>query len=133
VLCGGRYETGFWTEYNYNDVWVSTNSGETWSCQSTDTVWDPRSFHSMVCLPDDSIIVTCGILYETAFVQSFYNDVWISPNAGGSWTRMMESFGGDARWGAATTSLLDGTVILTGGLVGVPDRETLYDDVWAIF
>ena len=50
--------TGGWDGSQKNDVWRSTDKGATWTMVNASAGWTPRSGHSMVVIPDGSIILT---------------------------------------------------------------------------
>ncbi|WP_067052512.1 PKD domain-containing protein [Methanofollis ethanolicus] len=57
-----------------NDVWRSTDEGETWE-QLPDANWTERESHAAVTLPDGSVIIMGGCWYD-GDKNNYLNDVW---------------------------------------------------------
>jgi PKD repeat protein len=61
-----------------NDVWKSTDNGATWSQITENAEWFARNCHSIVSMPDGSIVLTGG------YNGGNRNDVWRIMPAGSS-------------------------------------------------
>ena len=91
-----------------NDVWVSTDEGNTWVQQTASAEWSPRYNHETTVLSDNTIILVGGSNASTPVT-----DVWRSTNMGVSWSNM------------STTSLLN--ITTTGGsLLTLSDNSIVY-------
>jgi hypothetical protein len=60
----------------YNDAWLSTDLGATWTELSASAEWSARWHHTSVGLPDGSVVLMGGSDGE------FKNDVWRLGSAG---------------------------------------------------
>jgi PKD repeat protein len=119
ILMGGYGNWyGFDPNYNYNDVWRSTDGGTTWAQMTASAGWDGRRFFNAVVLSDDSIVVTSGL---------HGHGVWISTDEGANWTEQTDTPGYSTGYGAMATVLLNDDIILMGGDQGSADYV---DDVW---
>jgi len=106
-----------------NDVWRSTDKGETWERLTANAAWSARSYHSGVVLPDSSIILMGGGLWPGARI----NDVWRSTDGGATWTEQTASAPWTARDAHSSVALPDGSIILMGGRQVDQDRV---NDTW---
>ncbi|MDD1719583.1 MAG: hypothetical protein LUQ25_05960, partial [Methanoregulaceae archaeon] len=106
----------------YNDVWQSTDAGVTWTCVNASPGWAARSGFPAVVLPDGSIVIMGGSDYW----GNRFNDVWMSTDAGSTWTCVNASPGWAARSGFPAVVLPDGSIVIMGGY-GVSQA---YNDVW---
>ncbi|MDG6250226.1 kelch repeat-containing protein [Methanocalculus sp.] len=96
-----------------------------WTEISADAGWSARGGHSMVVLPDGSIVLMGGV--EDG---AYAHDVWRSEDSGATWSRVAD----EPRWAPRTyhSSLLlaDGSVLLIGGFYRDGDEWINYNDVW---
>ncbi|HPA09104.1 MAG TPA: kelch repeat-containing protein, partial [Methanoregulaceae archaeon] len=77
VLMGGSNgNTGSW-----NDVWRSTDRGESWIQVTASAGWPARSYHTTVVMPDGSIVLMGGI-YTSG--SGWMNDTWRVAPSGSS-------------------------------------------------
>jgi photosystem II stability/assembly factor-like uncharacterized protein len=106
-----------------NDVWRSTDYGVTWTQVSAGAGWSPRYYHSMVAMPDDSIVLEGGNYRN----EIFMDDTWQSSDSGKTWTRIATNSGWTGRFAQASVVLPDGSLILMGGNDGKPRN-----DVWRL-
>ena len=76
VLCfwGGQSSGSY-----LNDVWRSTDNGETWTQVNANAEWLVRGMHTSKVMPDGSILVLGGVNGSL-----YYNDVWRLMPAGSS-------------------------------------------------
>jgi hypothetical protein len=116
ILMGGSSAAGL-----QNDVWRSTDSGETWVEMTAAAAWTARVGHTCVSMADGSIVLMGG----TDGVNQ--NDVWHSLDNGATWHQHVTG----APWWVARSGHLskllpDGTIILMGGSIGA----SLLNDVW---
>jgi len=109
-----------------NDVWISTDQGATWTQQTAVAEWSARNFHTLVLLPDDSLLLMGG----ASSSGTLWNDVWRSTNQGANWTLMVNH----AEWGARANHqcvvLPDGSVVLMGGFGFEGTSVGTRRDVW---
>jgi hypothetical protein len=119
VLMGG------WDGYNIkNDVWHSLDKGVTWHQHTTgSTWWTPRADHSSVAMPDGSIVLMGGDIYD----RSYKNDVWRSTDNGETWTEMTPGAGWTPRAKFSSVAMADGSIVLMGGDISDGSKK---NDVW---
>ena len=106
VLAGGRLGTGV----ESNDVWRSADNGATWTLMNASPGWTPRYLHTMVTMPDSSILLMGGTAGAT-----WMNDVWRSADNGATWTLVNASGWLPTRTGHTTVALKDASIVLMGG------------------
>ena len=116
VLIGGSIGFGS----NKKDVWRSTDNGTTWDEVNASVGWSARYQHSIVTLPDGSIVLMGG-----SSDSGYKNDVWRSTDNGTTWEEVNASAGWLGREGHRCVAMPDGSIVLTGGYSG--SRE---NDVW---
>jgi hypothetical protein len=122
ILMGGHaYGTGNQKFEFMNDVWKSSDGGETWARVIEHAGWAGRALQSQVLTPDGRIILMGGV-----YSQTFFNDVWISPDNGETWEQQAEHAGWTGRASASSVVMPDGTIILTGG----HSNGIFKNDVW---
>ena len=71
-----------------NDVWMSANTGRTWTKQtpsSSSKVFVARAYADVYADSSDALFLVGGRLY--GFTAAGMNDVWMSINYGRDWTR----------------------------------------------
>jgi hypothetical protein len=107
-----------------NDVWRSTNNGNTWTQVTASAEWPARYCQNSVVMPDGSIVVMGGGILTGAFV----NDVWRSTNNGTTWTMINASAGWTGRMNQNSVVMPDGSVVITGGWDGI----TTQNDTWRL-
>jgi adhesin HecA-like repeat protein len=95
----------------YNDVWKSRDNGATWSLVNASAGWTGRYRFGTVVLPDGSIILMGG--YDRN--NRFKSDVWMSEDKGATWSLVNTSAGWAPRERFSTSSMPDGSVIISGG------------------
>ncbi|MDD1689923.1 MAG: PGF-pre-PGF domain-containing protein [Methanoregula sp.] len=104
-----------------NDVWISSDKGESWDQQTPAAAWSKRQGSSSVALPDGSIILMGGLTNS-----AYLNDIWRSTNDGATWTQITTT---GSMWEIRTqhTSvvLADGSIVMMGGNSG-----GMRADVW---
>jgi hypothetical protein len=115
VLMGGYTGSSY-----LNDVWRSTNLGDTWVLMTGEAEWPARYFAASVALPDGSIVLMGGF-----DGSSFKNDVWRSIDKGATWVQMTADAGWAPRTQHASVALPNGSIILMGG-----GGSKSYNDVW---
>jgi PKD repeat protein len=106
-----------------NDTWISTDKGVTWQLQSGNAAWTARGYHSIVALPDESIVIMGG---DDGTVDNYINDTWITTNQGVTWTLQNASSGWGKRIDGGVVTLVDGSIFLIGGddWDGAPMNDT---------
>jgi hypothetical protein len=96
-----------------------------WTETSPDAGWSPRGGHSMVALPDGSIVLMGGFEED-----AYTHDVWRSEDSGATWSRIAA----ESRWSPRVyhSSLLlqDGSILLMGGFFWDGQEWFNYNDVW---
>jgi len=120
VVIGGE---GGNNPLNSNDVWISTDSGKTWHCQTPAALWRGRVGHTSVVLPDGSIVLMGGMPGNGMYL----NDVWISADKGKTWTLQVESPDWSPRAFHSSVVLSDSTILLIGG---GGEKGIIFNDVW---
>lgn len=116
ILTGGAD-----AEYTtYNDVWISSDEGITWTQQTASAGWVARGSHTTVVLPDGSIILYGGYNVD----GDSLNDVWRSTDRGVTWIELNEVLN-PARGYVGSVGLSDGSIIIAGG-----SGSGFYNDVW---
>jgi len=119
VLTGGNF--GVNNTDLLNDVWRSTDKGETWTQINASAGWSPRRVHAVVALSDDSIVLMGG------YADGNRNDTWLSTDKGYTWTQVNASSGWAARRAPNAAAMPDDSIVLLGGLTGT---STFLGDVW---
>jgi hypothetical protein len=120
IISGGTLPGGF---TQYNDVWRSTDKGATWTQQTPSAGWSKRYGHSIVALPDGSLVLAGGF----TFGQGFLNDVWRSTDNGVTWTQVTPHAGWSGRYYHNSIVMPDGSILLLGG----GDRNINFkNDLW---
>ncbi len=114
VLMGGYTASGIRT----NDVWRSTDKGNTWTLMTANAGWWPRHLHSSVALSDGSIVLMGG--------YTPLNDVWLSVNNGASWTQQTAHAAWSGRYAHSSVAMPDDSIVLMGGYAG----STYKNDTW---
>ena len=114
---------------NLNDVWKSSNGGQTWSKVNTgttgaNTLFSARYAHSSVAIGSDIYVI--GGYDET----NYFNDVWKSTNGGQTWTQVATgSTGANTLFSARQFSSL----VAVGSdmyVIGGEDGTQNLNDVW---
>jgi PKD repeat protein len=123
VLIIGGLSSYDMNESDYkNDVWMSTDSGATWSLINPSAEWEGRLEHSTNVLPDGTLLVIGGNSYNS----SRLDDVWYSNDNGVSWFRCSgNTF--PVRNAHSSNVLSDGSVVVIGGS---GKYGVYYNDVW---
>ena len=106
VLCGGHGDT--WQR----DVWRSRDLGKTWS-RLGNPPWPPLEAAQAVAY--GTAIVVAGGADKTGGSTVPVDDVWVSPDAGDSWTRVTTSPGWAARDSHTMAVTSGGDIIVAGG------------------
>jgi uncharacterized repeat protein (TIGR01451 family) len=98
---------------------------EAWTLQSGGSEWSPRCGHTIVALPDGSIVLMGGgtNIYAPGYDS---NEVWRSTDKGATWTLVNSSPGWSARRGHTSVVLPDGSIVLMGGR----EAGSFFNDVW---
>ena len=131
------------SETYYNDVWVSSDYGATWTEKTPSAGWSIRTGACAAGFPDGSFVLTCGGYYEYFSGSGgywelvYYNDTWNSTDQAVTWVQQSYGFSGTKRAGAAQAILSDGSLVVLGGLYtyysAPPSPVPTYDylnDVW---
>jgi PKD repeat protein len=105
VLMGGA-ET---VDKNFNDTWLSTDKGATWTLVNASSGWTARYGHTSVALLDGSIVLMGG--YDDVGGK---HDVWRSVDNGAHWTLLNSSAGWVQRGHHTSVALPDGSIVLMG-------------------
>ncbi len=99
-----------------NDVWRSTDSGQSWTLQTEHAQWPGRGFHASVVMPDGSIILMGGRSIDTQDISTDLNDVWRSTDYGITWNKLSTT---GSRWSPRSAFpavvMPDSSIVLMGG------------------
>ncbi len=104
-----------------NDVWISKDSGRTWTRQIASAPWSGRSDFTSVVISDGSLVLMGGANPNTL------SDVWISMDSGRTWTRQTAAAAWGGRYFHTSVVMPDGSILLMGG------SNSNYDglnDIW---
>jgi len=123
VMTGGWYKV---PQNVFNDTWRSTDQGKTWLLVNGSSGWSGRLGHSMVALPDGSIVLMGGYCFTPAPFIS--NETWRSTDAGRTWALMNPSSGWPARSDPASVAMPDNSIVLMGGVGNTSSSR--YNDTW---
>ena len=107
-----------------NDVWRSSNDGETWvrvCAPRQPAMWSPRGSSTAVVLPGGDVLLMGG--YDE---HSRLSDVWRSADGGATWTEVCHAAPWGNRSSHVSVVLADGTVLVMGG-----SGNGACDDVWS--
>ena len=112
-----------------NDVWTSTNKGQTWMRTNTRAPFPGRSRHTMQIARSerynvDLVFVVGGQTATNGAVDSL-NDVWVSSNGGSTWMQVQRAATWAKRWGHSVVVTSAGAMVLAGSNSG--------SDMWASF
>jgi len=118
LLIGGGYQG---SSTYYNDVYYSTDYGQTWGLKTAAGEFSGRLSHAGCVLADNTIIISGGYNYS-----NWMNDVWKSVNGGITWTQQTASAEWSDRAWHSMITLPDDSILLTGGRYS----STAYNDVW---
>ena len=122
ILMGGYDGSGY-----KNDVWRSSDKGETWTQVNAGAGWSERILHSSVAMPDGSIVLMGGYAYDdNDYINIFYNDTWRSLDEGETWTQVNTSPGWSERAQHTSVAMPDGSIVLMGG----EDAGSRKNDTW---
>jgi len=106
----------------YNDVWKTTDKGNTWSLVNGSAGWATRyAAMSVVNRVDDSIILIGGA------TTSYQRDVWRSADKGVTWVQQTATAEMNVRRSMGLVSLRDGTLLSIGGQ---STATTYWADIW---
>lgn len=124
--------TGGWGIYGsyvfYNDTWVSSDKGVTWTRKSSTAAWSARCYHQVVTLSDGSFVLMGGWWHNTGPGEVRYNDVWRSADGGVTWQQQTASAEWSARASFRAEVMSDDSIVIMGGNGNV---GTAYkNDVW---
>jgi len=122
VLMGGA--DGYESEDRFNDVWMSTDKGKTWTELTSDADWVTRGGHSSVVLSDDTIVLMGGI---GGLDNDRLNDVWFSTDQGITWNLANINAEWSGRNSHTSVALPDDSILLMGGYDG-----SRFNDVWRL-
>lgn len=110
-----------------NDVWRSTNGGDTWDLLTDNAPWSPRYRHSSVVLLNGDILLMGGDVGSPLY---FSDEIWRSTNGGANWSQVNVT---GTYWSGRTAHtsvvLANGDIVLIGG---VDDSGNIgyKSDVW---
>ena len=116
VLIGGREGI---LGARKNDVWRSTDKGETWTRLTDNAPWSARNGLAGVVMPGGTIYIMGGDDGELK------NDVWFSTDKGASWNSWKVEIPWSARYGHTAELLANGSMMVLGGNDGQSRN-----DVW---
>jgi len=104
-----------------NDVRVSSDQGATWSIVNTSAFPYARYYNSLVCLPDNTLVISGGYGNNGAWVKN--NETWISKDIGVTWQMVNASSGYSVAYayGVNMASGRDGSVYLFPAYGSSPD------------
>ncbi|MGC9308945.1 MAG: Kelch repeat-containing protein, partial [Thermoplasmatota archaeon] len=105
-----------------NDVWRSTDGGDTWTQMTDAAEWAARSGHTSVVLSDGSVVLMGG--YDGS---NPLNDVWRSTDKGATWTQITASASWSARSSHTSVALSDDSIVL---MLGSSETSSFMNDVW---
>ena len=124
VMTGGWYKV---PQNSFNDTWRSTDQGKTWVLMNGSSGWALRSSHSMVALPDGSIVLTGGYCFTSTGAPFISNETWRSTDAGRTWTLVNANSGWAARYSHASVAMPDNSILLMGGY---GNSASILSDSW---
>ncbi len=118
-ILGGWFDDGLGTDFEYNDVWSSTD-GVTWTQETAAASWSPRS--------DVGAAFVNGTMFLAGGYESGtrHQEVWSSAD-GATWVPLTAAAAWPARYGLAMAT--DGTELLITGGRGI--GSAYYNDAWA--
>jgi PKD repeat protein len=125
VLTGGSTLEPGWKK----DAWVSSDEGVTWTEQTADMGWSGGTGHTMVVMPDDTIILMGGIAPDGHTMD----EVWFSQNEGVTWGLLNNSPGWYDREGICSVVTQYGDIILMGGAAATITPTITFiplNDIW---
>ena len=118
IILTGGYDGN--TDLMVNDVWRSTDNGESWTLENASAGWSGREYHTMVVMPDGSIVLMGGGDMDIGY----RNDVWRSADAGATWSLVNASTGWPERDEHCSVVMPDGSIVVMGG------GPFVRNDVW---
>lgn len=111
----------------YNDVWISTNTGASWSLSTSAPGFTGRWGFGLTINSANRLVVAAGSAYAQA---TLFNDVWTADAANpSSWTRDASSMSFSTRIGADLV-LAGSNVYLIGGQTSLNSQNTDLNDVY---
>jgi hypothetical protein len=110
-----------------NDVWRTTDLGETWVLQNASAGWSDRSEMECVVLSDDTIILISGKRGSYGPVCYYcFPDVWKSTDMGVTWTNQSTNLAWGNRYNFGAVALPNDKIVIFGGQTS----EGMFGDVW---
>ena len=133
LVVGGRasYPGVLPTQQLLNDVWASTNRGQTWTRTTARAPFPARSEHTMQIARSerynvDLVFVVGGGIFTGGVADTLLNDVWVSSSGGSTWMQVQRAATWSQRWGHSVVITSAGAMVLVGS-------SGVLSDVWASF
>ena len=116
----------------YNDVWESCDdNGEIWT-KVGDAPWNARAGLAATVTREGDMVIAGGCYNKNGNParRSFYGDVWVSADAGKTWTQKAPEAEWMARSGPRLVETESGALLIIAGEVGfTPDTQLV--DIWS--
>lgn len=109
-----------------SDVVVSSPDGSTLTRVASSAPWSARGGHTMVALPDSSIVLIGGTSENPLTASTAFNDVWRSRDGGISWTMVTGPGSNPVSAPASSSSIF----IVVGAIVAVVGASGLLAALW---
>lgn len=109
----------------YNDVWISDSNVASWKQLTAAAPWSTRSGFILVPSPVQHYLY---LLSGQGASNTYFNDVWITPDDGYSWMLVTNSAEFSVRFGAAATYAGNAQFVIAGDT-----GQGLLNDIWTSY
>ena len=81
LMLGGVTTAGM----HMNDVWSTTNNGQSWTQVAANAAFSPRASPQMAIAANGAIVLHGGMMTPATGTPTYYSDLWVTVNYGSTW------------------------------------------------